>query len=86
MIEVRIFTAPWCTKCKEEEFITLLKTVEDNNRSVKFTKIEDDEDFPEDVTKVPSIQILKDDKLIHFYTGVEIISTCYEMDLESLLS
>ena len=83
-IVVKIYTAPWCTKCKEKDFVTLLKTIEDNNSSYKFIKINDDEDFPEDITKVPAIQIFKDSKLIHHYIGVETISTCYEMDLESL--
>ena len=83
-IVVKIYTAPWCTKCKEKDFVTLLKTVEDNNSSYKFIKINDDEDFPEDITKVPAIQIFKNSKLLHHYVGVETISTCYEMDLESL--
>ena len=86
MIEVKIYTAPWCTKCKENSFVELLETLIENTPTASFDYInEGDDDFPDDVVKIPTVRIINNTEILHEYTGVKEITESIEMDLASVL-
>ena len=88
MIQVTIFTAPWCTKCKEKSFVELLENA--NTSAPKDTTFqyvnEGDDDFPEDIVKIPTVRIAKDDTILHQYEGIKEITDSLEMDLTTVLA
>lgn len=88
MIQVTIFTAPWCTKCKESSFVNLLQNANINApKNTTFEYInEGDDDFPEDIVKIPTVRIAKDDTILHEYEGVQEITDSLEMDLATVLA
>ena len=86
MIEVKIYTAPWCTKCKEKSFVELLEMLTEKTPTASFEYInEGDEDFPDDVLKIPTVRIINNTETLHEYTGVREITESIEMDLASVL-
>tara|TARA_X000001036_G_C20601634_1_gene775172 strand:+ start:212 stop:487 length:276 start_codon:yes stop_codon:yes gene_type:complete len=84
-IRVVIYTASWCKKCKEDEFINFLKNVrESSGPDVTFEEIKDENDFPENIISVPSIEVFEKDSLKYTYAGVSEITDCLEMELFNL--
>jgi len=84
MVQVKIFTAPWCTKCKAPDFVELLDNAQKNINCPFIYINEDDDDFPEDITKIPTVRIYSHDTILHEYTGVQEITDSLEMDLATV--
>ena len=87
--ELRLFTAGWCKKCKEKDFLEVLQKACEENSEWTFTKLdidvlEDEDDYDGEIpTKVPTIHVVVHGKIEEQLNGKEEIMTNIEMTLSA---
>tara|TARA_S200000501_G_C20486409_1_gene596233 strand:- start:142 stop:414 length:273 start_codon:yes stop_codon:yes gene_type:complete len=82
---IKLFTADWCKKCKEEKFLKFIETVKKENPEWEMFSINiDDEDSGDEdnlPTAVPTIQLVVERKIVETLSGQSEILEQLEMSL-----
>tara|TARA_B100001113_G_C20989320_1_gene569783 strand:+ start:531 stop:803 length:273 start_codon:yes stop_codon:yes gene_type:complete len=87
MKEVRLFTASWCKKCKESDFLEVMESAKKQNSDWNFTtwdidELEDKDDYDGEIpTKVPTVHIVIEGQNVEILNGKEEITGNIEMTL-----
>ena len=82
---IKLFTASWCKKCKEEKFLTMIETVKKENPEWELFSINIDDENSDDEdnlpTAVPTIQLVVERKIVETLSGQSEILDQLEMSL-----